>query len=76
MESMSLTARSGSIDENDILSPRYNTALGQSEISLTRRSMDALGLVMGAGTSKTVEVHTTCSLHIFILSSSLCILFL
>jgi hypothetical protein len=52
-----LSARSGSFgDESDLMSPRYNSSMDNMEVSLSQRSMSALGLVIGAGYSKTAEV--------------------
>ena len=48
--------RSSSLEDMDGLSPRHNSTFSSMEITLSKRSMDALGLVIGAGFSKTVEV--------------------
>lgn len=51
-----LAARSGSFGDDADMSPRFNSSFANLEISLSQRSMSALGLVIGAGYSKTAEV--------------------
>ena len=74
VDSMALGARSGSIDETDMISPRHTHSYGNIEISLTKRGLNALGLVMGGGVSKTAEVILYC-LDRYIITLSLIILF-
>lgn len=53
-----LSCRSGSFDD-DLASSGYGSAIGNMEITLSRKSMAALGLALGAGFAKTTEVSYT-----------------